>query len=245
MAIAYDAAAPGTITQSAASNLTSSTFTVGSGSDRALFGFILTVDGTPAAHSSFKWRGSGGTSATQIGSSFNVGSYGRISAWSLVAPTSATDTIYGSWAASQLYSGIGAAAYTGVNQSTPAGSLATNSGSVSNDFGFNATAVVSTTSGDVILAFTYIADGNGSTPLMTPGGTPLGTGRAESENSIISYCIQEVVATGASTTVTCGIAPTSSNMTGDWGMVAFVVQSAAAGTTPIKAMYYNRNSNWF
>ena len=232
MAIAYDVAAPGTVTQSAASNLTSSTFTVGSGSNRALFGFIVTIDGTPASHSSLKWRGSGGTAATQIGSSFNVGSFGRISAWSLVAPTSATDTIYGSWAASQLYSGIGAAAYTGVNQGTPAGSLSTNSGSVSNNFGFNATVVVSTAPGDVVLAFTYIADGNGSKPLMTPGGTPLGTNRAESENSIVSYCIQEVVATGASTTVTCGIAPTSSNITGDWGMVAFVIGAQSSGFVP-------------
>jgi len=234
MAIAYDNS--NGIQSSSVTSATTSSWTIASGSNTCLFGFSVTADASPTTHSGMEWQGSGGTALTQIGSTYSAGAVIRMSAWRLLAPTATTNTLYGNWAASQTIGSVGGASYSGVNQSSPTGTLTTNTGTVSNNFGFNATVDVTTTAGDIVIACVFIFDNNGSTPILTANN---GTLRWKNEASINSMGIQEVTAVGATTTVSCAIAPTSSNISGDWGMIAFVI-NAASGVSGTVA-YTNAN----
>lgn len=231
MAIAYDNVSPDTV-GSAVTSVTSSAWSIAAGADRILVGFLASVDASPAAHSGMKWGGAGGTALTQVGSTYSAGLYTRLSAWRLIAPTAASQTLYGNVAASQGYLAAAGLSYSGVDQTTPTGTTATNSGSVTNSFGFDATVTIATAVNDVVLACFVIVDGNGSTPLMTPNGTPASTGRYDNESAIYSIQAQEVVATGTSTTVSCNIAPTASNITGDWGAFALILNPVAGAFKP-------------
>lgn len=231
MAIAYDNVCTDTFSIAGVANLTSATFAI-AGSDRCLFGFSHTSAGTPATHSGMKWQGSGGTALTQIGSTLSVGSFNRISAWQLIAPTAATDAIYGNWSASQDECSICGIDYTGVNQTTPAGTPVTNTGTWTGAGSTDMTVAITTAVGDVVLAIFCAFDGNGNSPLLTPNGTPAGTGRYEVEGTQMTFesvQVQEVVATGTTTTVSCAVQTTSGNASGDWGVIAFVVNAASGG----------------
>lgn len=231
MAIAYDNVSPDTATQVAGTSLTSAAWTI-AGSDRLLFGFIGTAaGGGGAAHSGMKWGGSGGTALTQIGSTLTVGSPGRLSAWRLIAPTAASQTLYGNWAASQDESCIGGVSYTGVDQTTPVGTPATNTGSFAGVTSGNATVNVTTVSGDLVVACFWVVAQSAADPQMTPNGTPTPTGRYECEGAQLTYealQVQEVVATGTTTTVSCQYS-SGAAFSGDWGVIAFVVNAAAGG----------------
>lgn len=232
MAIAFDAASPDTSSNANVSSLTSGAFTI-AGTNRLLIGAMAAGAGTVAAHSAMKWGGSGGTDLTQIGSSLNVGANGRLSVWRLIAPTAASQTLYGSYAAAQDETMIGGTSYTGVDQTTPVGTSVTNTGTLSGAGG-NMTVNVTTAVGDVVFAAFFVLDGNGNSPLLTPNGTPAGTGRYEIEGAQLGFealQMQEVVATGTTTTVSCACAPTSGSLNADWGVIAFVIQ-AVSGNLP-------------
>ena len=234
MAISFDAVSPDTSSNAVVANITSSAFTV-AGANRLLIGAMGAGAGTVAAHNAMKWGGSGGTALTQVGTSLNIGANARLSAWRLIAPTAASQTLYGEFAATQDEVAIGGTSYTGVDQTTPLGTAVTNTGTFSGSSGFNATITVTTVVGDVVWAVFWVLDGNGNSPLMTPNGTPSGTGRYEIEGAQLTFeamQIQEVVATGTSTVVSCAVAPTSGTMTGDWGGIAFVVNSASGAPPP-------------
>jgi len=233
MALNYIASLPIASSVSNVGSLTNSAVTP-TGAD-AVFGFSLTFAGTPAAHSGMKWGGSGGDAMTQIGATQAPAGAAsiRMSAWRLAAPVIAARSLYGSWASTQSGSAIVGAALSGVDQTTPGANLASGGGTVSNSTGFNATATVTTSAGDLVLAAFFIWDNNGSTPTMTPNGTPTPTDRVsvDGNTTILSIQLTTIVATGASTTVSCAIAPTSSTISGQWGAIAFVVNAASGGAS--------------
>lgn len=84
--------------------------------------------GTPVDPTSMKWGGSGGTALTKRGSTINVGANVKVSQYSLVAPATGSNTLYGEWPSNQDETAIGGASYTGVDQTTPHGTQATNTG---------------------------------------------------------------------------------------------------------------------
>lgn len=235
MAIAFDNVSPDTSSAGNVSSLTSGNWTI-SGSDRCLFGFIGTgTGGSATTHSGMKWGGSGGTALTQIGSTVNAGSPGRLSAWRLTAPAAASQALYGNWAAAQDESAIGGVSYTGVDQAAPVGAPATNTGSILGAANGNMTVTIATAVGDVVLAAFWVVCFSAADPQLTPGGTPAGTGRYEVEGASLSYeamQVQEVVATGTSTTVTCGFS-SGAAFSGEWAAIAFVVNPSSAAATEI------------
>lgn len=231
MAIAYDSVSPDTSTAAGASTLTSGAFTI-SGSDRLLIGVTAAAAASGrATHSGMKWRGSGGTALTQIGSTLDVGTGGRLSTWRLIAPDAVSDTIYGLLSDSDDEVAIGGVSYTGVDQTTPVGTPVTNTGTIVGSASGNMTATVTTTAGDLVVAVFWLVATSAANPDLTPNGTPTPTGRYDIETTQLGFealQVQEVVATGTSTTVSCQYS-SGGSFSGDWGVIAFVV-NASGGT---------------
>lgn len=232
MSIVFDASSADTFSGAGVANLTSAAFTV-AGLDRVLIGAIGTAAGSaPTTHSNMKWGGSGGAGLTQAGATLDCGNNGRLSLWRLITPAAASQTLFGDWAATQDESVIGATSYTGVDQITPLGTPVTNTG-VANGGSQNMTVTITTVVGDLVWAAFWAVDANGNSPLLTPNGTPSGAGRYEVEGAQLVFeamQIQEVVATGTSTVVSCQIAPTSGSLAATWGAIAVVITPVAAGS---------------
>lgn len=231
MTIAIDAVSADTFSAANVSSLTSAAFTI-AGSDRVLLAGIASGAGTPVNPSGMKWGGSGGTVMAQIGTTLNVGSFGKLSAFRLTAPAAASQTLYGSWGSAQDETMLGGTSYTGVDQATPTGTATTATGTATGSGSTNLTVNVTTVVGDLVWACFFVLDSNGNSPLLTPNGTPAATGRYEVEGAQLGFeaiQIQEVVATGTTTTVSCAVQPTSGSLNADWGVIAFVVNPAAGG----------------
>lgn len=224
MAIAYDNVSPDT-TGSGAS-LTSGAWTI-SGSDRLLLGFLGNASGPTREPTGMKWDGSGGTALTQIGSTLTIGSFGRLGAYRLIAPTASSLTLYGSFDGAADSAALGGDSYTGVDQTTPVGTPATNTGAIASSSG-DATVTITTTVGDLVVAGLYLYDNSFHSPASAPGGSPTPTERYEAGTADELMAIQEVVATGSSTTVTFTVTGTTT-MDAFWGIIAFVVNPVAGG----------------
>ena len=240
MAIGFDSLSPDT-TGNAASSLTSGSWTI-AGADRLLIGGIGIGAGTPAAHSSMKWGGSGGTNLTQISTTLTVGLFGRLSAWYLIAPAASSTTLYGSWAASQDECCIGGVSLTGCKQTvSPVGTAATATGSISPPTATGtATVNVTTVAGDVVLALFWIVDQGGGSPTFTPTGGA--TERYYVPGSALTYesmLISSLTASGTSTTMSASITCSGTD-TATWGVIAFVVNAAAAASPSFAARAYLR-----
>lgn len=231
MAVALDAVSPDTSSAGNVSNLTTGSWTI-AGANRLLLGFIGTgTGGTATTHSGMNWGGSGGTALTQIGSTVNAGTQGRLSAWRLTAPAAASQTLYGSWAATQDESAIGGVSLTGVDQTAPVGTSASNSGSILGQATGNMTVTVATTAGDAVMAVFWLVASSAANPDLTPNGTPTPTGLYEVETTALQYegmQVQMAVATGTSTTMSCGFS-SGAAFSGEWAAIAFIV-NATAGT---------------
>ncbi|MDX2059939.1 MAG: hypothetical protein SFV24_19170 [Gemmatimonadales bacterium] len=233
MAIAFDAVSPDTFSNANVSSLTTGAWTI-AGANRLLLAAMASGAGTPQNPSSCNWQGSGGTALTQIGSTLNIGANGKLSVFRLIAPTAAADTLYGAWGAAQDETILGGVSYTGVDQTTPVGTPVTNTGTLTGGGG-DMTVNVPTAVGDLVVAVFFLLDFNGNNPLLTPNGTPAATGRYDVEGSELGFealQIQEVVATGTTTTVSCAAAPTSGSLSAEWGVIAFVVNAATGGGSP-------------
>lgn len=235
MAIAYDSVSPDTSTAAGASTLTSGAFTI-AGSDRLLLGFMAAAASSGrATHSEMRRGNSGGTLLTQIGSTLDVGTGGRLSTWRLIAPAAASDTIYGLLSDSDDEVAIGGVSYTGVDQTTPVGTPVTNTGTIVGSASGNMTVAVTTVSGDVVVAAFWVVATTAANPDLTPNGTPTPTGRYDIETTQLGFealQVQEVVATGTSTTVSCQYS-SGGAFSGDWGVIAFVVNAAAGGSSAL------------
>jgi len=195
---------------------------------------MATADGTPTTHSGMKWGGSGGDALTQVGSSLTIGPYAVLSAWRLIAPTATTGTAYGNWAAAQNQDCIAMLSYTGVDQTTPVGTAVTATGLVDAGGAGTATVNVTTVPGDLVVACAWSQNESQATnPQLTPSGGS--TGRYEVEGTTIeggwaALQVIELVATGTTTTMSIDIVGAQNNGGNDrWGIIAFVVNQAAAG----------------
>ena len=151
MAIAFDNA--NSVKGTAVANLTTGAWTI-AGSDRVLIAGMGWSDGTPATYTSIKWGGSGGTALTQIGSTLASGSFHRVAVARLIAPTAASQTLYGEVSAAQGEFCLGGVSFTGVHQTTPVGTEATATGSGTGTT-FTATVDVSSAADEVVIDMAY------------------------------------------------------------------------------------------
>lgn len=236
MALGFDNVSPPTSFSGFAASLETAAWLI-SGSNRALYSFVGLDATVPADPTNVKWGGAAGTSLTQIGTTLNVGSFGKISAYRLTAPSASNLTLYVDWAAGHDEGMLAGLSYTGVDQTTPEGSLATNVGSFSGVNSGIASVTLATSVGDYVLACCLVIDQAFHAPVSAPTGSPAPTERYEVEPSTASMmAVQEVVATGTSTTIQFSITGNGGNFTADWGVAAFVVK-ADGGPPPIPSKF--------
>lgn len=234
MAVAFDNVTPDTASAAGVSTLTSGAWTI-AGLNRLLLGFIATGDVAGQNPSGMDHPAAGGP-LTQVGSTLSIGTHAKLSAWRLIAPPTGSNTTKGTWAATQGEACIGGVSYTGVDQTTPVviASVATATGA--NDGSGNATATVNVTTnaGDLVVACAFTHNTSSATgPLAAPAGGS--TGRYDVEGaqigSFAAVQVIELVATGVSTAMTVNFTSSDTSPNGGWGIIAFVVKTAAAAST--------------
>lgn len=131
MAIAYDSKSPG-VEGTGVTSLTDGTSWTIAGSNRFLIAMVHSGGSVSQPNpSSVKWGGSGGTTLTIVGANTQYAAgtgYGKVSQYYLIAPTAQTSTLYCSWASAPDESYLCGISYTGVHQTSPLGTQATNTG---------------------------------------------------------------------------------------------------------------------
>ncbi len=204
------------------SSLTSGSWSV-SGSNRLLLAFPASGAGTPVNPNSVKWGGSGGTSLTQQGSTIDIGPYGKLSLFSLVAPTAQTATSYYSWSSAQDETCGGMLAFTSVNQSTPLGTVATSTGAGTTTL--SPSINVSSVAGDLVVGACWFIDSDGETndrTITAPSGTVIYDVDVGVHEFLL---VQSVVATGSTTTLTFNISgPTPDANRMYWGLIGVALK---------------------
>jgi hypothetical protein len=229
MPIAFNTAGPATVAQEV-SALETGTFTV-SGTDRLMLSFVSSTGfaSGPGA-STCLFGGSGGTSMVQIGSE-TTSSASYLRAYRHIAPSTSLSTIYATVTTEQTRLSIASLSYTGVDQTTPVvlASITTASGNF-NTTSTTATAVVTTTAGDVVVGcFTlidYSFDGagvsfseiSGTERMFQDGGT----------ENVVGVQILEATASGTSTTFSTTMTVAQANFAA-WQFVGFILNPAGGG----------------
>jgi hypothetical protein len=179
-------------------NLTTSAWAIG-GSSRILVAGMGWSSDPPPTYSAIKWGGSGGTSLTQIGSTIASGSFHRVALASLTAPAESTTTLYGELSGSAGEFCLGGVSYTGVNQSGPLGTAASNTGS-GNGTTFTATVNVSSAGDEVVIDVAYGGSTDGGAANLAVAAGTSQTMRWEQENIASFSAGTQSTETGAGTT---------------------------------------------
>ena len=221
MAIAFDAA----ISTSSAANvasLTTGAMTI-SGSNRIVVGGACSGAGTPVNPTAVKWGGSSGTDLTQRGATLNIGSFGKAGQWSLVAPATGSATGYVSWGSNQDETAVGFTSYTDVDQTTPHGTQATNTGTTDKLPTVDVTSAV----GELVTDVCWHVNQAGDTTGITAGAGQ--TSRVEIDQvggSSFESLIMSEEAGAATVTMSHTIAATASGV--DWGILGIPLKPAGA-----------------
>lgn len=200
------------------SSITSASWAV-SGSDKLLLAYSASGAGSPVNPNSVKWGGSSGAGFTQQGSTLNIGPYGKLSLYSLLAPTDQTSTSYYGWPSAQDELAGGTILLTGVNQSAPLGTVATASG----DNSVQPSVSVASEPGDLVVAACWFVDPNGNNRTLASNG---GTTVYDVDVGIFEFLvIQTKVATSTSTTMNFTIGG-SADASVAWGVIGVSVKGA-------------------
>lgn len=199
-----------------------------SGTNRLLLAGMGWSAATPPNYSSVKWGGSGGTSLTQVGTTVAL-NFGKCAMARLIAPTAASQTLFGSLSGTTDEMCLGGASWTGIDQTTPLGTSNSATGT-STAPSVNVTSV----SGDTVQDMMYAGTGNSTNIIKDAtqtliweqesiGSAPSLNGGGESYE----------VASGTSTTMSWSI-PESQ----DWVIMGVALKDVAAGggTTGSKIM---------
>lgn len=200
------------------SSLTSGNMTV-SGSNKLLIGAIASGAGSTADPSGIKWGGSGGTAFTKQGNTLTVGPYGKMSIYTLVAPSDQTSTVYYYWPSAQDETVGGTLLLTGVDQSTSLGTVATNSGTNNTT---QPSVTVSSEVGDLVIAACWMVDTSAGSRTITAASG--GTVRYDvSMPAYEFFVIEEKEATSTSTTMNFTISGAASSEIA-WGVIGVAVK---------------------
>lgn len=185
---------------------------------------VLSGDGSPPDHSAVRWKGSGGTLLTQIGTTLQFASFGKISWWRLLNPASGAGTVHVTYASGTSEAALVGAFYTAVDQVTPLGAPAT----PTTGNGTSMSIAPASDVGDLVLTLGASLDGGGGGPVLT-GGTGV-TIRADVEGADLGFwCLGLGEKAGASPTTTCGLTISLSN---DWAQFGVAMNEAAAAPDP-------------
>lgn len=219
MAIAYVNGNVGS-TAAGANNVSTANIAV-SGSDLLLLGHACSGDYTGLAPSAVKWGGSGGTDLSKVADQ-SIATNFNATLWQLKAPTVQTSTAYSLWPSNLGELGLIGVAYSGVDQTTPTGTVAVATGT-----GTTAPSVnVSSVAGDIVVGFCYVGSTGG-------GITSLTSGQTERQNIVTlggagyeAMSASETTASGTTTTMSWTASKSVS-----WVAIGVALKAAAAGTT--------------
>jgi len=206
---------------SSVQNITSTNWSI-SGSNRLLISALALSAESVGTPSGVKWRGSGGTSLSQIGSTLSVGPYGRLAMYGLIAPAEASDTSYYSTSKSHDTVIGGSIFIASANQSAlPSLVTATGNHSAS----MNAAVTVTTQVGQLVVAAYYVLDQNAGSRTLSGVDAGSVSRYTSYPGAYEAFCIATKVATTTSTTVTFTLSgSTGANI--DWGICAVAIAGA-------------------
>lgn len=216
------------------SALTSANWAIG-GSNRCVWFSLFSGDSGNISSSGAKWQGSGGTSATRVGSEVAIGSYWSHGLWELIAPAAATDSAYGTWASTCDELLMVCMSSKDTDQTTPKGTVATGTGTTSSP-----SVNVSTASGELVFDFLAHADIYGNaTPSLTVGSNQ--TSRQEIEGLAPTGGYEQMgcsTSTAASSTEAMDWTIAGNSDPIAWSMFAFQVNgvSGGGGGTTVKTL---------
>lgn len=208
----------------------SPTLTV-SGTNKVMYALVGNSDSSPADPSGVAWDPTGVNQALTKLASVTFATFANATLWRLIAPSNVTNGIVrATWAAQKGERMVCVWVETGVDQTTPNGTVVNPSGT--------GTAVsagaVSTTAGQRILNFAFALKTSIFTS-ATPFGSPSGTERFDTVTSGTRYdgiAGQEQTAAGSSVTPTWTLAETPDG----WASFAFALNVAGATTTRANPM---------
>lgn len=220
MAIAYDNSNIKGETDGDSSVETSS-WTI-AGANRFLAAFIASGAGSPLDPSGMKWGGSGGTTLTQEGSAVVVGTFAKLSQFSLVAPAASNLTLYGSFPGGQDEAADCGASYTGVDQVSPLRTSPTPVTGESTSPSITATTVA----GDVMVGCLWVLDLANSSATITSNGSQNSRQVLEGGTpfSAEAMALDDKTASGTSTTLSWTI-----SINAFWVAMAYVLKPDSGG----------------
>ena len=172
-----------------------------------LYVYVVSSDSSPVAPSGVVWNPGGSNQSLTNIKAHQVygGNYGA-SLWRLVAPSAGTAVVRATWPSAQGERLLLVVAASDVDTTTPNGTIGQGLDATGTTFSVSGTAT--TTAGQTVLAFASLA----SVGSQFAFGSPSGTERVEVSTSGTPYdtaAMQDTVASGASTTMTWSITPTS------------------------------------
>lgn len=199
----------------------SGSITVAAGS--VMYVLVESSDNTAVACSGVVWAPSGANQAfTQIGTTIDHSSpNAKASLWRLVSPSATTATVRASWGSNQSERLVAVWVGTGIDTTTPNGTIAQNTGTTA----AVSSGAITTTSGSLVVMLATLLSGSG-TPLSF--NSPSGTERNEGSTSGTPFdtsATQDTTAAGTSTTMTWTISSTPSS----WASFGFQVNDATGG----------------
>lgn len=225
MAAAYSAAASGG-SASASTTISSGSVAVASGS--VVYVFVGMSDSTYAAPSSVVWDpGVANESLTKIHDSGQLFTYGHFSVWRGVGLTAKTSTVQATWGASKGERVINVWVGTGIDTTTPNGTIGTGTASST-----SVSATATTTTGQLVLGGGYVLDISGDAYSLTLG-SPNGTERTESEAEPYDVvAVQDISASGSTQAITWTVTGTGTYYQGYYA-VAIPLNNAGAAATSL------------
>ena len=194
-----------------------------------LYALVVNSDYTPAEPTGVAFDPTGVNEAfTKVGNEQTYGTYYGCSLWRLVNPTAKSAVIRATWAAGKGERLIIAVAYSGVDTTTPNGTIVP----VVNATGTTTavTATATTTAGQLVAAFAALGSSGGQYRFDSPSGTE----RVEASTSGAPYdtaAAQDQTASGSSTSPAWTQANSSAAPAAPWAIFVVPLNDAAGGTT--------------
>ena len=200
-------------------SLTTAAWTIG-GANRYLVGAIASGAGSPVDPSGMKWGGSAGTVINKVGSTLNIGSFGKLSLYTLVAPAAQSATLYGNWGSNQDETAIGGVSANGVDQTTSTGAPNTAVGASQAP-----SVAIVTVADDFVVDAVWFIDQAGTDATLTTGANQ--TPRVNADpGAYEALGMSTEVATGVSTTMSWTI---SNSTSPNWGVIGIGLKPTTGG----------------
>lgn len=233
MAAAFSVANVAGIADTGATTRDSASTVIASGS--VVYVLVISSDSTPVNPTGVVWDSAGVNEAlTQIGTTIDHGTYGKASLWRKISPTAKTAVFTATWGSNQGERMLSVWAGTGIDTTTPNGTVVQNSGTASPA----TTGAITTTVGQLVLAMCAQLDVGGTAETFD---SPTGTERAEGSTSGTAYdasASQDFVATGTSTTLTWSFSGSFTS----WAMFGIPLNDAAGATFMPRNQYIKRQA---